>query len=356
MLRMNVAQMTLALGITLGLVACEEKSSNKLVLGQQAVQCDLTLETLPGTEWIIEKINPDKSVEPDMSTRLKFYKDGDKIMAKYNVGSLSDMYTYECDVKGDELDCREPPKLKDWCQALIVADGAECTAEKLKEWAPKATDEELAAGMKEANEVVAKYREGPEWQQFMFNNNNLGNKLQGLLYAKINARKCNLTITDMYMTIYNGKRLEDSNPVGTNAFVKNDKGELLWEHCTDSGDLYARKTGDFPEKEEDIQACYPNMGCSFAVNEEVHYHYLGQDGREAKEGCTYSYDLWANGKPLQKDVQAELVDANGKKEVRWHNAHKFDAAGPEVVTMVRYQTCEGKKEQTEVSCNLVNVQ
>lgn len=60
-------------------------------------------------------------------------------------------------------------------------------------------------------------------------------------------------------------------------------------------------------------ACFPNQGCSFGATEEAFYYTLGQDGRDSKEGCTYSYDLWLNGKPFKKDIAAEVVDANGKK-------------------------------------------
>lgn len=349
----NAGLLIAGLGVALTLTACEEKKGNKLVLGAPASgDCTLSLDTLDGTTWVMEKVNPDKSVEPDIATRLRFFNEGGQLKANYNVGSVSDMYTYECTRKETELDCRESPKLKDWCQSLAVAEGSECTAEKLKEWAPNASDADIEAAMKAASETVATYKDKPEWKQFAFNNNNLGNKLQGLLYVRVYERKCNLQITDMYMTIYNGKRVEDSNPVGTNAFVKHTE-ELSWEHCTDAGDLFARKDAAFPEKEEDIQACYPNRGCSFSATEPVHYYYLGADGREAKPGCTYSYDLALNGKPLSKDNAAEVVDYKGKPEVRWHYQHTYTAPGQQVLLMTRYATCDGKKEKVETSCNLL---
>lgn len=341
------------------LVSCEggggeEQASKKLVLGQKKVDCALTIDALPGTDWVIDRINEDKTTTADPGTRARFFKDGDTIKVKYNVASLSDMYTYTCEKKGEELQCLESPKLKDFCQALAVAEGSACTPEKLRELAPKATDEEITKAIAEANETIAKYKDKPEWKQFAFNNNNLGNKLQGRLDARIDTRACNVLVTDMYRTIYNGKMVEDANPVGTNNFVKTEE-ELLWEHCTDSGDLFARKSKDFPEKEADIQGCFP-PGCTFSTSEETFYHYLGQDGRPAVEGCTYSFDLWLNGKPHQKDVPAELVDYKGKKEVRWVAGVKHAAPGAYVMTMIRHKTCNGQKEQLEVSCNLANVQ
>ncbi len=49
---------TLAVVGTLVLGACEEKSTNKLVLGQKSVACDINMDNLAGTEWVIEKILP----------------------------------------------------------------------------------------------------------------------------------------------------------------------------------------------------------------------------------------------------------------------------------------------------------
>ena len=344
-----------ALALTaLSLTGCEEKKS-KINLSGEKIDCALTLDTLAGTDWVLEQINPDKTVTPNPGTRLRIYKEGDKFQAKYNVGSFADMYTYNCDVKNDELVCKEPAKLVDFCKALSVADGSTCTVEKLKEFAPEATDEELAKAVETALADVAKYKDKPEWKQFVGQNNNLGNKLQGLLWAKVDTKTCKLRITDMYMTIYNGKRVEDSNPVGTNPFVQT-KEELLWEHCADSGDLFVRKSKDHPAKPEDIAACFPNQGCTFGATEEAFYHYLGQDGRDAKDGCTYSYDLWLNGKPFKKDIPAEVVDVSGKKEVRWSTGVTFPAPGQQVMVMVRNQSCAGgAKEKIEVSCNMAVV-
>ena len=52
------------------------------------------------------------------------------------------------------------------------------------------------------------------------------------------------------MTVYNGKKVEDSNPVGTNAFVKNELGDLLWEHCENRNDFLPLSKGTFPEDPE----------------------------------------------------------------------------------------------------------
>ena len=342
----------------IALTACEEKTTS-FGAEEEASACPHTTENLTGT-FLYNKLAADGSGDrtPDEQTRVKFYDEDGKKKAKYTVGSFSDVYTYTCEIKGEELYCAEDLKLVDYCKSMMVVD-KECNAEnaELMKMAPEATPEQLAEASKEASETVAKYKDKPEWAQFVFNNNNLGNKLRGKLYAKVKDKKCYVQVTDMYSTIYEGKFVEDSNPVGTDQFVESTE-EFMWEHCTDSGDLVATKSADFPEDEKALneQACFPNSGCSYTSGEEVFYHYIGQDGRETKEGCTYSYDVYADWKPVSKDNAAEIVDFKKAKEARYGFSQKFSEPGAHVVEIVRFPTCDGKKEQVEVACNLVAVQ
>lgn len=337
------------LALTLGgtLAGCEEKS-NKLTVGAKdgADGCELSVATLPDTEWVFLKANPDKSQVPDPTTRLKFLKDGAGVKAKYNVGSISDMYDYGCEEKGKEIICREEVKPKDYCQAFIAA-GKECTPELLKGFAPDMTDEQVAKGIKEGNEIAAKYKDKPEWKSFVANNNNLGNKLRGIIYVKLDSKKCRLVVQDNYMTIYNGKKVEDSNPAGTNPFVKNDQGELLWEHCQTSRDLVATKAAELPEDLSTLghEARHP-------VGTELHMWYMNEAAQKPTEGCTYSYDTWLNGKPLKKGLKPEVVGEE-EKALKWHFAHTFDtpsASGAgDVVHAVVTTTC-GAKVEKKVTC------
>ena len=38
--------------------------------------------------------------------------------------------------------------------------------------------------------AVTKFKGTDKWKSFVFNNNNLGNKLFGQMYVKVNKRKC----------------------------------------------------------------------------------------------------------------------------------------------------------------------
>jgi hypothetical protein len=343
--------------------ACEEKSENKFVLGKQGGTCDLSVDSLAGTQWVLLQINPDKSETPNIQTRLKIYEEGGSTKAKYTVGSFSDVYEYNCKVQTaagkQELACKEEPKVKDWIQSLYVADGTWATIDDIREIDGDVTQTQYEQGMKDAEEIIKKFEGGDQWEQFVFNNNNLGNKLQGLIYLSVDQRKCRLMITDMYMTLYNGKKLEDSNPVGTNPMTQNDE-ELCWEHCTDSADLIPTKTAEFPKSEDEAAEafCAPNRGCFFSAGETAYFQYIGQDGRNAEDGCTYSFDVWADWKPGVAGQAAQVVDGKrGKKELRWTYSGTFEKQGPHVVVMKRYKACEGKpKEHIETSCALVAVQ
>jgi len=345
------------LALPLLLVACEERGSGIYVGGSGAVaDCDLGLDKLNDTTWVILKVNPDKTEEPDPHARMKFSVQDGKYSVQYNVGSLSDVYTYGCEKKADELTCREEPRARDWCQALLVG-GGECTSEVLKTYDPTIPDDELAKAVEEAKANVAKYQNTPDWKQFELNNNNLANKLQGLLYVKVDARKCRLRITDNYMTIYNGKRTEDSNPVGTNPFVKWSGGELLWDHCKDGGDIAPTHLAEYPT---DL-ATVPLVR-EATLGEQVDFWYLGQDARTPVEGCKYSYDLWFDGMNPQRGLTPDRVDVKGGQELRWHWTHTWSEPNKDgtqlagTTTMVRHWTCaDATKSGEEVSCAAVVV-
>ena len=346
---------SLTLLSALALVGCEEKKS-KMTLGNEgaAGDCALAFDGLADTEWLFLRANPDRTDTPDIKTRLKFKKAGDKLQAVYNVGSVADFYTYDCAVNGEELVCKESPKVRDWCQALL-AGNATCDAAALRAIEPSLTDDEVAAGIKAAEENVAKYKDKPEWKQFLLNNNNLGNKLRGLLYAKVDKKRCRLMVTDMYMTIYNGKKVEDSNPAGTNAFVKNDQGDLLWESCTSRDDVKALP-GDLPA---DLATVATQK--TWGVGDTANFYYTAADVQAPVEGCSFSFDVWADGKPLQKGL-TPAPDANGRPTFKYTTALTAPSPTGEgnVYTFVVTPTCTtppaGFKAEKRVACAAVLVQ
>lgn len=338
------------------LTACEGEDKGGMKVGAVDHEgCDLSADSLPDSEWVIKKINPDKTEEPDSSARLKFITEDGQLKAKYNVQSVADMYTYRCEkTKEDKLTCREKPRVKDFCQAL-EAGGGKCDTASLKKFLPDATDKELEEGIKKGMENVNKYKDKPEWKAFVAQNNNLANKLRGILYIKVDSKRCQLRITDNYMTVYNNKKVEDSNPVGTNAFVKNELGDLLWEHCENRNDFLPLSKGEYPADPANV-APEPRQ----EMNKDVHFWYLAGDAIAPAEGCNYAYDLWLDGKSLAKNQKpTEADDGKGGKRLEWHYTHKFTGPSPtaagNVMTAVINTTCAGKEPVKKVACAAVLV-
>jgi len=346
----------IALSFLLFSAGCgEDKEPKKtLTLGQAAGDCSLALDGLDGTEWIYLRANPDRTDTPDpMQGRIQFKTVEGQITAKYNVGSRSDIYEYECEAPGEKrMICREKAHAKDYCQALAVA-GKECTAESLRKIDGSLSDEKVAKGIEEGMANVAKFKGTDKWKNFVFNNNNLGNKLFGIIYVKVNERNCELRVTDNYVTVYNGKKVEDSNPNGTNAFVKNELGDVLWEHCTSASNLIALDTADFPKDPNSAR----HMG-RWDVGKDVNFWYLGADAMAAPEGCELEFDTYMDAMPLSKGNKPGTHKLKGKEVLTWHFSHKWDAAPtqPAVVTMVRNKVCGGKTEVDQVSCAAVLIQ
>ena len=334
------------------LSACEEKTT---VIGPATdSECALTPDSLDGTTWVLAKLMPDQSTLDDQSTRLKMIQDGDQLKAKYNVSSREHMYGYTCQKQTKRITCMQDvdgDRLSAFCEALI-AGGASCDEESLANLLPDVDKQLFADVIKTSNAKAEELKKKPEeWARFVQRNNTLGNKLRGILYIRIDQNKCRLKVNDMYMTVYEGKKVEDSNPVGMNAFNRYDD-PLFWEDCTDNAHLVAVKEAELPKPpikaEKDVATVR-----DWAVGDEVHFHYKGAADRKApREECSYTYDMWLDWKPLAQGVEAAVVDG----AIQWHHSHSFDKAGVYVTDMVRYKDCGGSKETLGVSCNLIKVQ
>ena len=330
--------------------------------------CDLKVETLSGTEWVLLRSEAGKPDSPDAMSRIKFYTEAGKLSAKYNVASLSDMYDYKCAMDeatpGDDgapvvkgMTCKQEPVLDDWCRTLIV-NGKKCSLRMIQKLDPTYTDE--AAVKKSATamtkEFAAKKKgDKKDFARYKFDYNNLGNKLQGILYVKIDSKNCRLKVTDNYMTMFNGERKEDSNPNGTNPFVKNSFGELSWEDCNTT-QLFDTELAEYPENPEKVQLTKVH-----AVGKTVHYWLLHEPLRYEEEGCSYSYDLYLNAKKHKSEQKPDILEVKGKKEHRWHFSETFDKATegplrPNVFTMQITSKCAGKPDKITTACNQVQIQ
>ena len=135
---------TLVLLMTAG---CEEEKTTNL--GGIGGPCDLNLDAMTDTTWVMDRINPDRSTEPDHKTRLRFWQEGDVLKANYNVNSIGDMYTYSCERRKRDLYCLhdlDEDFVYRTCASMEV-QGVGCTPEKIRERAPHVSAEHLEAGV-----------------------------------------------------------------------------------------------------------------------------------------------------------------------------------------------------------------
>lgn len=375
---MRIVVTTALVGL-LGLATgCEERKT--FTAGKGVEECNVSNTRLAGSQWVMWEAMPDGTSRSNPRARMKFYEEEGELKVDYTVGSPYEVHTYECSLGDGEVNCREEAKLFDWCLSLEVFQEGSCTPEKLKEFgAEGASNAEIAKAMEDVKKELAlvaeKAKEDPRFlAQYKLSKNTLANKLQGVLDVRVREKKCQLLVTDQYMTIYNGQRLVDSNPVGTNPFVQDKDNTWLYENC-EEGTKFLAMSQEKPPTDEEIRGLNPTR--QFGSADTVHYHYIGLKNVEAEEGCTYSADLWAQWKPKAQGVEMQTMDCDYSipdpedetksrkisKCVNWTSSHvwKDDVEGLKYVGddettprafygMTRYKTCGGKKEELDTIC------
>jgi hypothetical protein len=378
-MRLSPAFSLAILAFALG--ACEE--SKTIEVGGAPVDCKVTLNNLAGTQWVMHEAMPDKTDRPNPRARMRFYQGDQGLKVDYSVGSPYEMHTYDCQVGPREMKCAEEAKVVDWCLSLEAHQAGSCSPAKLRELGATGIDDsELADAVSKARKEIAavteQAKDNPQMlAQYKLARNNLGNKLQGLLDLRVNEKRCQLVITDQYMTIYNGQKIVDSNPVGTNPFVQDKDNTWLWENCVE-GTKFLAFPQETPPTDEEIKGLDPKR--QFSSKDTVNYHYIGVKHLEAKEGCTYSADTWVQWKPAATGLEIATYDCNltipdpaapgdaskarpVKKCVKWHAAHQWtdvsgltyvadDAAIPRAFFgMTRYEQCDGgEKKKLDTVC------
>jgi hypothetical protein len=373
-MRATIAASTLLL---LAMSACEERST--ITIGGPAEACTLTLNNLAGTQWVMYEAMPGAPARPNPRARMRFTQGDSGLKVEYSVGSPFEMHTYDCRVGPREINCMEEAKLMDWCLSLEVHQPGSCTPSRLRELGASGfEEEELAKAASDARKEIASVTEQAKKDprllaQYKLARNNLGNKLRGLLDVRVNEKRCQLIVTDQYMTIYNGNKIVDSNPVGTNPFVQDKDNTWLWDNCMEGTKFLALQQETAPS-DQDLQAIDPRR--QFSNKDTIYYHYVGLKNIEAKDGCSYSADTWAQWQPLAQGVELGTMDCDFtipegndpkkgrrvRKCVNWSASHQWsDTSGLGFVAeddsipraffgMTRYQTCDGKKEKLDTIC------
>jgi hypothetical protein len=335
--------------LLLGSLACEQEPT-----APPKPACELTLDTLSGKTFVMWEAQADGKEVANPQARLKFVKEDGKTLGKYTVKSLGNVYDYTCEKNSDiEFRCTTPAQYARICLSLEVHKEGSCTAETMTKLGFSPTEEEFKKASKDAQEAIAAAKKAEQWDRFKLVNNNLGNQIQGVVFAKIDEKRCRLNIDDMYYVVHDGKRKEDFNPVGTNAFVLDADHDYVFEDCPNGRLLADLTTPELPAKLTDIP---PER--LHEAGKDVHYFYVGEDSKKAKEGCTYAMDTYAN---WVKVAGGTVVAPTEDGSLTWKATHAFDAGDSIAVGggrtggifhMVRSQTCEGKTEVIDTVCSV----
>lgn len=344
----------------LQLAACNLKLADTTTDAEAESTCDIKLSELANSEWVYAEALPgDKGEKPQYKTRVRFEKNEGKLSAKYTVSSLSDVYDYNCSLKAAEGDndeqliCKQDASIDDFCMA-VMAGGERCALKPMQRINPDWTKEEIEAADAKTKAAIAQHKEKGEWDQLRARYNSLLNKIQGVLYTAVDQEKCRLMITDNYVTVYNGSKIEDSNPAGINAYNKYDGKGLLFKSCT-APFIFDTDSADFPEDPGSVTMSYQNKQTR-PTGEPIHFWMLYGDMRMAQEGCSYSYDVWVNYQLKESGKIPTTADVQGGQELRWSYEHTFseksDMLSPHVVSFDITKTC-GEKVDNIVACNAV---
>jgi hypothetical protein len=331
--------------------------------------CDLSLDALAGKAFVELEIQPDKSETPNPQARMMFGEEGGKTTVAYTVKNALHVYDYTCRPSGreGELKCSTPPEFERACLSLEANEQGSCTPDALKKVGLEGDAKKIEEDIKKAKERYAKAEQQRKdiaksdgkdaadkaWKSFLITHNNVANPVEGLLYVKLDKERCRLQVDDMFATIYNGERTEDFNPVGTNAFVPADQ-DYLFEDCDSERLLVDFDKDELPRKLEDI----PRVR-AFPFGKDVYYHYIGEDGLKAEDGCTYSLDVYTNWVPVEKDkavpvdggkVDWRFTHAWSEDDVKYIGAERGKPLHGGFIHAVRKKTCGGKTEVIDTVC------
>ncbi len=311
-----------------------------------APTCDLSMDGLAGKTFVLSAKGANGADAADVSGRVRFSKDGDKLKAVYNGKSLINMYNYSCAPSKEGADCWEDaPKADLFCKALIAND-KECTPESVS----ALTGQDPAEITKLVTDTRAEVKKlkGADYEQFKSLFSSPNTPLRGVLHLKIKEEGCKLMLTDRYMTMSFGQVREMENLVGTAPFVVSDKN-LNFETCTviEGASLVALTAPGAAAKPGEHKRDW-NKG------ESIPMAYVGENLIKAEPGCTYTQDVYAGGVSIQT---AQPVAPDEKGALSWAFSFSFDKSGPAAFALVRSRTCEGKPaEKVDVACQAVSVQ
>ena len=318
-----------ALGVALA--GCESRTT----LGPASVECDLSVDTLDGM-WIAQKADRERGEFLDKDFRINFFEKEGKKGAISTGGRLfpqlplTQKYTYELE------EVRELPSGEK--EAYYHADLA-----KFHNFNP----EEL--------EKQKKKNENPGW------------KIEGMLYVRVDDKRCRLQVSDMYATFLKGERVEDFNPGGQSPYVPSEESRYSMVDCPPNYNRDKPETNrqgelipwnkEEPDPTRDQPYPYTAQGARVPVGEPVNWMYIdiALNEKNKPEDCTYYLDAYFDDLPVESAQNVAVTP--GVRATYWRFQMTHEAlTEKEIIEIHRHKVCGGKDEIIDAVCHVVETE
>jgi hypothetical protein len=313
----------LAMALVVG--GCEQKTT----MGVAPVEeCSIDLHNLSGM-FIAQKAAPDRGEYLDKDFRMLFFEEDGKKKLLHTGGRvfpqlpLTEKFNYEFTKFVDEAET----------EALYTAN------------------------------FVQDF-EAKELEERKKTNKDLGWKLEGMVYVRLDEKRCRLKVSDMYVTYVEGKRIEDFNMGGQSAYLISEETRYSMVTCPPArkrekpeenrqGELIAwEKAEPDPNRDES----YPRgpKGTMVPDGKPVHWMWIDPEMNEktAEEGCTYNLDVYFDDLPVES--LQDVAVTPGKKWTYWSFEMTHDVIEkPTFIEIHRHKVCGAEDTTIEAVCNVV---
>jgi len=311
--------------LSLALIGCGPET-------QKLPACDLDVENLTG-DWVSLTGAGGGTDRPDKFARIRFFEEGGKKKAIYTAGQIApknpatNKYDYEF---------IEKTSLGDVMYSINMF--------------PNKSPQRI--------------------ERLRKDNRRLDVKFEGRVYVKVDAKRCALVISDMYVTFVKGEETMDSNPAGTRTYLRANPNEpaLSFVHCDESRQIIPFGTRKVDWNKQPVPL-NPKEG--IFKGEPAFFHWVEkayegskeeietkmvEAGAKGQDGATYDFEIWAKDSPvegLQKIAVA--ADPEDENRVQWVAEVTFDSAPVDgiFVEMHRYRTMDGKRTLLGNACTVI---
>jgi len=314
------------------LAGCESRTT----IGTAPVaECQLNVEALDGM-YIAQKASPEKGEFLDKDFRIKFYEEDGAKKAISTGGRLFPQLPLTQKYSYDFKEIREMPDGEK--VAYYHADLAkfyQFNAEEL--------------------EKQKKKNKNPGW------------KIEGMLYVRVNDKRCRLQVSDMYATFLEGERVEDFNPGGESPYIPSEETRYSMVDCPPNynrdkpetnrqGELIPWNKED-PDPNRDQPYPYSAQGARVPVGEAVNWMYIdvALNDKNNPEGCTYYLDVYYDDLPVESLQNVAVTP--GAKWTYWRFQMTHEALEEkEIIEIHRHKVCGGVDELIDGVCHVVETE